>query len=303
MESLRMSHRKDSMEFPLEDFDYRLVDSGDCRKLEYLGPDYCVIRPAPQAIWQPRLPKVEWKKVHAEFGHTKGKSYGGKWTFNRRPPPEGWSIQFRDLTFKLQLTDFGHMGLFPEQAFNWVWVREVIKRFDKMSVLNIFGYTGACTLMAAAAGAKVTHLDASRPTVAWARENQKLSGLEDKPVRWILDDVIKFLKRENRRGHRYHGIIMDPPSFGRGPKGEVWKIEKDLPVLMELCHKVLASDKRFILISTHSPGFSALTLENLLKSHLVDPNSGWLESGEMYVRDVSSGINLPNGFYSRWVVR
>ena len=294
------TNKIDSTEVPVENFEYKLIDSGGCRKLEYLGSDYYIIRPAPQAIWQPRLPNKKWVQAHAEFHHAKGKNYGGQWTFYRQPPKDGWLVQFRDLKFKLNLTNFGHVGLFPEQAPNWVWVGEVIKQFKAVNVLNIFGYTGAFTLMATACGAKVTHVDASRPTLTWARENQILSALEDKPVRWIVDDVIKFLKREVRRGNRYNGVIMDPPSFGRGPKGEVWKIEIDLPLLMQLCKNILVSDPTFILISTHSPGFSALTLENLLKSYLVNPNSGFLESGEMLIHDFTSGIHLPTGFYSRW---
>ena len=299
--SLNAPKTLDPTKDPIKDFDYKLVDSGDYKKLELLGPNYYVIRPSIQAIWKPRLSKIQWDRAHAEFHHAKGKSYSGRWTFQQKPPKEGWIIKFHDLVFKIHLTDFGHIGLFPEQALNWVWIGEIIKRFKTVNVLNIFGYTGACTLIAAAHDARVTHLDASRPTLTWARENQKLSGLENKPVRWILDDVIKFLKRESRRGNRYHGIIMDPPSFGRGPKGEVWKIEKDLATLMSLCKRILDPDPAFILISTHSSGFSAITLENLLKYHLINPDKGLLQSGEMFVSDTTSGIHLPNGFYARWV--
>ena len=262
-----------------------------------------VIRPSSQAIWPPRLPKTEWEMADAEFSHASGKSYSGQWVYRRKPPTEVWAIRFGDLTFKLNLTGFGHIGLFPEQAENWGWLDETVQCFHNLNVLNIFGYTGASTLISALRGAKVTHVDASKPTVTWARENQKLSGLQDHLIRWIVDDATKFLKREQRRGNRFNAVVMDPPSFGRGPKGEVWKIETHFTELLQLCREVLASEKAFFLLTTHSPGFSALSLENLLRHYLLDNEPGKIESGEMFVRDSSSNIYLPNGFYSRWTIK
>ncbi|MBI5428687.1 MAG: class I SAM-dependent methyltransferase [Nitrospinae bacterium] len=287
--------------YPLEDFDYRLLDAGDFRKLERFGP-HVFIRPAPQAIWPRRLPDAEWKKARGEYKYFKGKESGGEWKFFSKFPEEGWKIPFRDLAFKVGPTGFGHIGLFPEQALNWIWIREILERQRgaQPSVLNMFGYTGASTLAAAAAGASVTHIDASKASVTWARENLELSGLGDRPVRWIVDDAVKFLKREHKRGRRYDAIVMDPPTFGRGPQGEVWKIEKDLSELMVECKKVLSPDPLFILLTTHSPGFSALTMENMILTYLAEPGSGTVESGEMYILDTASGLSLPNGFYSRW---
>lgn len=288
--------------YPQEGFDYWLSDSGDFKKLERLGAHW-VIRPAPQAIWPKRLPNEEWQKAAAEYRYFKKKESGGEWTFYTKLPAGGWTIRFRELTFKINPTGFGHIGLFPEQAPNWVWIEEQVKQRKGADILNIFGYTGAGTLAAAAAGARVTHVDASRPSVTWARKNLELSGLQDRPVRWIVDDVLKFLKREHRRGKRYHGIIMDPPTFGRGTKKEVWKIEKHLPELMVLCRQVLAADPAFLLITTHTPGFSALTLENMLLTYLLEPGTGTMESGEMYLEDATSGLNLPGGFYARWALQ
>lgn len=287
--------------YPLEGFDYRLVDTGDYKKLERFG-EYHFIRPAPQAIWPQRLPKSTWKQAVGEYVYSKGKEYGGEWKFFAEIPPDGWRVGFNDWVVQVKPTGFGHIGLFPEQALNWIWLREMARTHDgeQMNVLNIFGYTGISTLAAAAGGAKVTHVDAAKNSVTWARTNLELSGMADKPVRWIVDDILKFLKREHRRGNRYDGIILDPPSFGRGPKGEVWKIEKHFSPLMELCQKVLSKKPRFVLATTHSPGFSALTLENMIFNFLVKPRSGTIDSGEMFIYDSGSGLNLPNGFYSRW---
>ncbi len=287
--------------YPIIDFDYRLLDAGDFKKLESFGP-YSFIRPAPQAIWPRRLPGEEWKKAKGEYTYYKGKEFGGEWSFFSSFPKEGWPIKFRHLTFKVQPTGFGHIGLFPEQALNWIWIEEQLKDFqgDPPQVLNIFGYTGASTLAAATTGAKVTHVDASKASVTWARENLERSGFKESPVRWIVDDAIKFLKREHRRGRRYDALIMDPPTFGRGPKGEVWKIEKTLSELLIHCKDVLAENPLFILLTTHSPGFSSLTLENMILTYLVSPGQGQLDCGEMYIYDHGSELHLPNGFYSRW---
>ncbi|GJL77340.1 MAG: SAM-dependent methyltransferase [Nitrospinaceae bacterium] len=287
--------------YPLDDFDYRLLDSGEFQKLERFGP-HRFIRPAPQAIWPKTLKKQEWSQAEGEYQYFKGKESGGEWKFFRKLPLDGWIIKFKELSFKVSPTGFGHIGMFPEQALNWLWIEEQIRASDKkdINVLNIFGYTGASTLAAASAGASVTHVDASKASVTWARNNLELSGLGDRPVRWIVDDAIKFLIREHKRGKRYDGIIMDPPTFGRGPKGEVWKIENQLSELMTHCRRVLSDHPLFVLLTTHSPGFSALTLKNMVIKFIADPGSGIFETDEMYIHDTGSGLHLPNGFFSRW---
>lgn len=287
--------------FPWEDFDYRLLDTGNFQKLERFGP-HTFIRPAPQAIWPKSLAPKEWKKAEGEYRYFKGRETGGEWTFFSTLPENGWSIRFKDLTFNVKPTGFGHIGMFPEQAPNWIWIGEQVKKGaeHEIHVLNIFGYTGASTLAAAGAGARVTHVDASRASVTWARRNLELSGLGKRPVRWIVDDVPKFLKREHKRGKKYDGLIMDPPTFGRGPKGEVWKIENHLAELMSLCKNILGGRPAFLLLTTHSPGFSGLTLENMLRTYLIPSGSGRFETGEMSIYDTGRGLHLPNGFYSRW---
>lgn len=287
--------------FPLEGFDYRLLDTGDFQKLEDFG-GHRFIRPAPQALWPKSLAAAEWQKAQGEYHYFKGKEFGGEWTFHSKLPEDGWTIRFQDLTFKVKPTGFGHIGLFPEQAPNWIWIGEQIRNSGRseVDVLNVFGYTGAATLAAARAGARVTHVDASKGSVTWARANLELSGLGDRPVRWIVDDVLKFLQREQRRGRKYDGIILDPPTFGRGPKSEVWKIENQLCDLMTHCRDVLSENPLFLLLTTHSPGFSALSLKIMLQLYLADKKCGVFETDEMYLHDNGSGLHLPNGFYARW---
>lgn len=287
--------------YPFNDFDYRLLDTGNFQKLERFGP-WTFIRPAPQAIWPKSLRQNEWNKAEGEYQYYRGKESGGEWKFFKNLPKDGWIIKFNELSFKVQPTGFGHIGVFPEQALNWLWIEKQIKSSGRKAInlLNIFGYTGASTLAAVAAGAAVTHVDASKASVSWARKNLELSGLRDRQVRWIVDDAIKFLTREHKRGRRYDGIIMDPPTFGRGPKGEVWKIENQLSELMTRCRKVLSDHPLLILLTTHSPGFSGLTLENMAAKFLVEPGSGIFETDEMTIHDTGSRFHLPNGFYSRW---
>ena len=291
----------ESSAYPFDNFDYRLLDTGDFQKLERFG-SRVFIRPAPQAIWPKSLRKSEWNKAEGEYQYYKGKESGGEWKFFNRPPKEGWIVKFHDLSFRVQPTGFGHIGMFPEQALNWLWIEKQIQSSPRkeINLLNIFGYTGASTLAAAAAGAAITHVDASKASVTWARKNLELSGLGDRPVRWIVDDAMKFLAREYKRGRRYDGIIMDPPTFGRGPNGEVWKIENQLSELMTHCRQVLSDNPLLILLTTHSPGFSGLTLENMVTKFLVEPGSGTFQTDEMYIHDTGSGFRLPNGFYSRW---
>ncbi|MFP6637653.1 MAG: class I SAM-dependent methyltransferase [Nitrospinaceae bacterium] len=291
-----------SQNYPLDRFDYQLLDTGSFQKLEQFGP-HRFIRPAPQAIWPKSLSSDEWKKAEGEYKYFKGKETGGEWKLFTQLPKNGWEIKFHQLTFKIQPTGFGHIGIFPEQAANWLWVIDQLKQLNgtKIQVLNVFGYTGASTLAAAYGGAHVTHVDASKGSVNWARHNLEISGLGDRPVRWIVDDAMKYMQREHRRGKRYDAIIMDPPSFGRGPKGEVWNIENKLSEFMEACQNILSDSPAFLLLTTHSPGFSALTLENMMRTYLPSHKKGTFETGEMFIPDQSSGLNLPNGFSVRWL--
>ena len=286
----------------IKEFDYQLLDTGNFKKLERFGP-YKFVRPAPQVIWPPQLLESEWGKANGEFRHHKGKSTGGgEWTFRNPVPKNGWPLRFKNLIFTVQTTSFGHLGVFPEQAQNWDWIANQIKELNgyKPNVLNMFGYTGASTLAAAAKGANVTHLDASKTSVTWAKKNLESSGLSDCSVRWIVDDAEKFLLRENRRNRKYDALIMDPPSFGRGPKGEVWNIETQMTTLLRLCKNILSDSPKFILLTTHSPGVSSLTLKNMLIKFLVSPNSGTFQMGDMSIFDTASDLQLPNGFYARF---
>jgi 23S rRNA (cytosine1962-C5)-methyltransferase len=278
---------------------YRLLDSGNFRKLEQLGP-FCLDRPAPQAIWRPAQSPSLWQTADAMYHRSS--SGGGSWEY-RRKLPEEWTLTYYSLTLKINMTDFGHLGIFPEQGPNWTWIREQIQNGgSNLNVLNTFAYTGGSSLAAAAAGANVVHLDASKGIVSWAKENADQSKLGDKPIRWIVDDVVKFIRREIRRGNRYEGIILDPPSFGRGPKGEVWKFENDLPALLETCRQLLPSQPRFVLLSAHSPGFTPLALENLLLD-MMRGFDGEVSSMEMVIPEDQTNRYLPSGTMARWAGR
>ncbi len=279
--------------------DYRLIDSGDRNKLEQVGP-YTLIRPSPQAIWSPRQPKL-W--LAADAIYERSSKGGGDWKWRREVKRE-FDILFGDLAMRVRLTDFGHLGLFAEQADHWQWIRDTIRaRLQKtpsnLNVLNLFAYTGGSTLAASQAGAHVVHLDAAKGVVDWARENAELSHLQSRPIRWIVDDAIKFVEREVRRGNKYHGIILDPPSFGRGPKGQVFKIENELPTLMEGCRELLAKNALFMLYSGHTPGFTPLVMQNQL-DEVVHNLPGTVDSGEMVIHD-EQGRYLPSGTFARWV--
>ncbi len=289
--------------------EYQLLDSGNEQKLERVG-DYTLIRPAPQAIWSPQLPPSAWKQADAIYRRGKGRdddeseSGRGKWDW-RNDIPRSFPILFDNLSFEIKLTDFGHLGLFAEQRDNWQWMRELIRsrlratNGRNLHVLNLFAYTGGSTLATSQAGAHLVHLDAAKGVVDWARDNAKQSHLADRPIRWLVDDALKYVKREGRRNHSYQGIILDPPSFGRGPKGEVFKIEKDLLPLLEACTEILADDALFVLYSCHTPGFTPLTLHNQLTS-VLGRRKGEIESGEMTIVD-SRERPLPSGVYGRWV--
>ncbi|MEK7850263.1 MAG: class I SAM-dependent methyltransferase [Deltaproteobacteria bacterium] len=274
---------------------YELLDSGRESKLERVG-DYILMRPSPQAVWSPSLPEAKWQKADAIY--IRSSTGGGEWEFRRRLP-ERWEIEHSGFKFIIKPTGFGHLGLFPEQGNNWSWIEEKIGSAGRpVSVLNLFAYTGGSTLAAARAGASVCHLDASKGVVDWARENAALSGLGDRPIRWIVDDVEKFVKKEINRSRRYDAIILDPPSFGRGAKGEVWTIEEGLLRLLTGCRELLSDDPRFILLSCHSPGFTPLVLQNLL-AEMMKGYIGALSCGEMTILE-ATGRLLPSGAYARW---
>jgi 23S rRNA (cytosine1962-C5)-methyltransferase len=280
--------------------DYALLDSGGGRKLERFGP-HTVIRPEPQAIWRPALDTGAWEAADATFeGADESAS---RWSF-ARTLPETWPMSYGAARFEARFTSFRHLGVFPEQAVHWDWMREGIaaataKRGGQpVKVLNLFAYTGVATLIAAAAGAEVTHLDASKKAITWANRNQALSGLEAAPIRWICDDALKFLRREVRRGNRYDGIVLDPPKYGRGAKGEVWQIFENLPELLSLCRQVLSEDPLFLVATVYAIRLSSLSLHEGA-GEALDGLGGHLESGEMGVRD-GAGRTLSSAVFSRW---
>ena len=280
--------------------DYKLLDCGNMEKLEQVGP-YRLRRPSPQAIWLPKLSADEWER--ADGTYVRDSSGSGKWAWRRKVSRE-FDVLFNSLAFHIKLTNFGHMGLFPEQADNWLWLRDKIRQrmlntqHANIHVLNLFAYTGGSTLAASQTGAHVVHVDAAKGVVDWARKNAQLSHLDRRPIRWLVDDAVKFVNREARRGNRYHGIIFDPPSFGRGPKGEVFKIEDDIMPLLEACSAILRPDAQFLIYSCHTPGFTPITLANQLET-ILGKRQGVMESGEMTITD-SFGRQLPSGTFARW---
>lgn len=272
---------------------YRLLDSGNQKKLEQFG-EYRIIRPCAPAVWSPELPTKEWDKADALFAREERNAWE-----NRERLPERWQMELEGLQFHLSPTDFGHLGVFPEHSMAWRWMDQQIQRRDKVEVLNLFAYSGGATLAAARAGASVCHLDASKGMVAWARENAALNGLEDRPIRWIVDDVTKFLAREKKRGRCYDGIILDPPSFGRGSKGEMFKIEHHIVPLLQACRDVLSDSPLFLMLSCHTPGFSPIVLHHLV-AQLMRGKKGAIECGEMQLPAEKTVFSVPNGTYARW---
>jgi len=290
--------------------DYALLDSGDGLKMERFG-SYIFVRPEVQAMWSQALSEKEWAQAHAVFQPTSEES-GGHWQFNKRVA-ERWKMEYSlnltpgpspkrrgELRFWAMTTQGRHLGVFPECAVHWDWSADLVHEAKRpIKVLNLFGYTGLATLATAAAGAQVTHVDASKKSVAWARDNQALSGLAEKPVRWIVDDALKFIQREARRGNKYDGILLDPPKFGRGPKGEVWEIYKSLPKLLEACRQVLSDKPLFVVITIYAVQASAIhvgqTLETMMRNF-----GGNVDSGELVTREQSAGRLLSQAVYARW---
>jgi len=276
--------------------DYQIIDTSGGEKLERWGK-VTLIRPDPQIIWN--TPKgEEWRKANARYNRSK--SGGGSWQVHNMPKPE-WEISYGKLKFHIRPTGFKHTGLFPEQAVNWDFVSDLIENAGRpISVLNLFAYTGGATLACAAAGAKVCHVDASKGMVSWARDNAALSGLSDRPIRWIVDDCAKFVEREIRRGVRYDAIIMDPPSYGRGPGGEVWKLEDNIHALVELCSNVLSDDPLFFLLNSYTTGLSPSVMEYILGVTVGKRYNGKVSSSEIGLPVSKTGLVLPCGNTAIW---
>ena len=277
--------------------DYELIDASAGERLERWGK-VVLVRPDPQIIWETPKKDPRWKSADARY--LRSSSGGGHWEI-ARPVPAFWKIRYGELTFRVKLMGFKHTGVFPEQAVNWEFVMEKIRGAGRpVRVLNLFGYTGAATLACLAAGAEVCHVDASRGMVAWAKENAAESGLAEKPVRWLVDDCEKFVKREERRGKRYDGIIMDPPSYGRGPGGEVWKLEEQLYPLVRTCLPVLSEHPLFFLLNSYTAGLSPAVMEYLLGALLGEKFGGRVSSDEIGLPVTQSGLVLPCGGTAIW---
>ena len=280
--------------------DYEVISTSGGEKLERWG-DYILVRPDPQVIWNTPKYNPGWKHFNGHY-HRSSKG-GGEWEFKNLP--EEWSIHYDELTFNLKPFAFKHTGLFPEQAVNWDWFSSIINKEIKeknrpVKVLNLFAYTGGATLAAAAAGAQVTHVDASKGMVQWAKENAASSGLSDAPIRWLVDDCRKFVEREIRRGNKYDGIIMDPPSYGRGSKNEVWKIEDDIFPFIQLCEQILADDALFFLVNSYTTGLQPAVLNYMISTALLKNHPGEVTADEIGLPVTESGLVLPCGASGRW---
>ena len=276
--------------------DYEVLDTSDGEKLERWGR-YILVRPDPQIIWSTPKDDPRWRRFDARY--SRSSTGGGQWSQHRLP--ERWQVRYRELTFNVKPMNFKHTGVFPEQAANWDFIGEKIRSAGRpISVLNLFAYTGAATLAAASAGASVCHVDAARGMVAWARENAASSGLSDAPIRWIVDDCAKFVEREIKRGRRYDAIIMDPPSYGRGPSGEIWKLEKDLYPFLQLVAGVLSDEPDFFIINSYTTGLAPSVLRCLLDTVIVPRFGGRSEADELGLPVTQSGLVLPCGATGRW---
>lgn len=276
--------------------DYEVIDSSKGEKLERWG-DYILVRPDPQVIWDTKKKDPRWKKMNGHY-HRSSRG-GGEWEFFDLP--KQWTINYKNLTFNLKPFNFKHTGLFPEQAANWEWFSRKIQDAGRpVKVLNLFAYTGGATAAAAGAGASVTHVDASKGMVTWAKENSRSSGLEDAPIRYLVDDCVKFVEREIRRGNKYDAIIMDPPSYGRGPKGEIWKIEDQIHSLIRLCASVLSEKPLFFLLNSYTTGLAPAVLTYLLSIELCSCYGGTVQSDEIGLPVTGNGLVLPCGASGRW---
>ncbi len=282
--------------------DYALLDSGNGEKLERYGK-YRIVRPEAQALWTPRRRATEWEGADAKFvgigeDETAGDT-GGRWRY-KKPLPETWPIAYDGIPFLGRFTSFRHVGVFPEQATHWEWMKNLIAGAGRpVKILNLFAYTGVASLVAAKAGAEVTHIDASKKAIGWARENQTLGALDALKIRWICDDAVKFVEREERRGNRYDGIILDPPKFGRGPKGEVWDIFTDLRPLTAACVGLLSERALFMILTAYSIRASFYSIDELAAECLAD-RGGLLESGELVLQEEDGGRKLSTSLFSRW---
>ena len=276
--------------------DYEVIDTSNGEKLERWGK-YILLRPDPQVLWDTPKKNPAWKRLNAHYHRSK--KGGGEWEFFDLP--EQWSIHYKDLTFHLKPFSFKHTGLFPEQAANWDWFSDLIQKANRpIKVLNLFAYTGGATCAAAKAGASVTHVDASKGMVTWAKENAQASGLADAPIRWIVDDCVKFVEREIRRGNHYDAIIMDPPSYGRGPKGEIWKIEEKIHPFIALCEQLLSDGPLFFLVNSYTTGLAPAVLTYLISTEVVAKHGGKVISDEIGLPVTSNGLILPCGAAGRW---
>ncbi|MBG9732682.1 class I SAM-dependent methyltransferase [Paenibacillus alvei] len=277
--------------------DYELIDTGGGEKLERWG-DVVLRRPDPQIIWPLDRETDEWRNVHGHYHRSS--SGGGQWDM-KKPIPDRWTIEYQNLKFYIKPTNFKHTGLFPEQAVNWNWMMNKIRNANRpVKVLNLFAYTGGATLACASAGAEVCHVDAAKGMVQWAKENAQLSGLQSHPIRYITDDVFKFVQREQRRGNKYDAIIMDPPSYGRGPGGETWKLEQSLYPFLEFCTTIMSDNPLFLQINSYTTGLSPTVLSNMLNMTMKKRYGGKLSCGEVGIPITKSGMVLPCGILGRW---
>ena len=276
--------------------DFELIDCSDGEKLERWGK-YTLVRPDPQAIWSTKRENSAWFSPNGRYARSS--TGGGRWA--KADVPESWQVHYGELTFNVKLMNFKHTGIFPEQACNWDYIMEKVRNAGRpLNVLNLFAYTGAASLAAAAAGANVCHVDAAKGMVAWAKENAVASGLADRPIRWIVDDCQKFVEREIRRGRRYDAIIMDPPSYGRGPSGEIWKLEESLYPFVKLCAVVLSDEPEFVIINSYTTGLSPSVISYMSETIFTERFGGKSESQEIGLPVTESGLALPCGATCRW---
>ena len=279
--------------------DYALIDSGNGRKLERYGP-YLIERPEGQAIWQPALAASDWAKADAIFTGNTEEEGMGRWQFPKKPLAETWPLQHDGMAFLGRFTSFRHVGIFPEQAAHWAYMQDLIGAAGRpVKVLNLFGYTGVATLLAARAGAEVTHVDASKKAVGWARENQAVAGLNDKPIRWIVEDAMKFVLREGRRGNSYDIILLDPPQFGRGPNGEVWQLFEHLPAMADACRVIVSPNPLAVILTAYSIRASFFAIHELMRDTFTGLG-GRVDSGELIIREKQAGRALSTSLFSRW---